>query len=283
MKKMLLNNKNEIPQIGYGTFGLNNSISSKKYLKEAINSGYQLIDTASMYLNETMISEVITESPHPREELFITSKVWVQDLGYNKTKKAVERTMKNLNIDYLDLYLIHAPVGDVHGGWKAMEELYMEGKIKNIGVSNFSEKNLNDLIEFNEIIPAVNQIEMNVFYQPQKVIDYNNKYGIVTQACSPLSSGDLDVFNNKLLKEMSEKYQKSVAQIIIRWLVQKQISLVSKSTHKKHMLENIDVYDFKLSNEDILAINKLQIKDSFSIDYNDPDIIVEINKIKRSL
>lgn len=278
MKTLNLSNGREIPKIGFGTFKLGEE--NKDSIKYAINHGYRLIDTAAMYLNEHIIGEAISEVEIPREELLVSTKLWLQDTGYNNTIKAFNRSLERLNLNYIDIYLLHTPIGDIYGSWKAIEYLYKKGKIKNIGVSNFSKKELEDLIKFSEIKPMINQIEVNVFKQQEKIIKVNNDNNIITQASSPLSSGENNIFNNPTLVNISHRHKKSVSQIAIKWLIEQDISVVPKSVHKSFIKENINVFDFNLSKSDNDKIKRLNAEDILSIDYTDPDIIKELENLK---
>lgn len=273
MKKITLNNGVEMPILGFGVFQITNLEECEQSVLTAIESGYRLIDTAASYQNETAVGKAIKRSALPREELFITTKLWIEDTGYEKTKEAIERSLDKLQLDYLDLYLIHQPYGDIHGSWRAMEELYKEGKIRAIGISNFHPDRVVDLMAFNEIVPAVNQIETHPFHQQietQKFLAENN---IQIQSWASFAEGKNDVFNNELLASIGKKYNKSVAQVVLRWLTQRDIAVIPKSVNRGRMIENIDIFDFELTAEDMATIQSLDTKESLFFSHRDPEIV----------
>lgn len=253
-----LNNGIEMPMIGFGTNTLRDTIGVQS-VSDAISVGYRLIDTAHIYGNEASVGEGIKQSGIDREELFVTSKLWVDDAGYESTKKAFQTSLDKLGLSYLDLYLIHRPRGDVKGTWKAMEELYEEGKIKAIGVSNFSPEQLEELMGYAKIKPAINQIETHVFFQQGNSYEYHKKSGIQMEAWSPFAAGRNDVFNNQVLADIGKKYGKSNAQVSLRWHYQRGIVAIPRSRQKAHMIENLDIFDFELSMSDMKAIAKLDL------------------------
>nr|MDA3823931.1 aldo/keto reductase [Bacteroidales bacterium] len=236
-----------------------NGSTGAKYVSEAISVGYRLIDTAHIYGNEEAVGEGIKLSGINREELFITSKLWVDDAGYESTKKAFETSIKKLGIEYLDLYLIHRPRGDVKGTWKAMEELNKEGKIRAIGVSNFEPEQLDELMDYASIEPAINQIETHVFFQEQESYDYLRKVKIQMEAWSPFAAGRNGIFSNITLTEIGKKYSKSIAQVCLRWHHQRGIIAIPRSSQKAHMIENLNIFDFELSEKDMKTIAKLDL------------------------
>lgn len=271
MQKIKLNNGVEMPLLGFGVFQITDESECEKSVVDAIEAGYRLIDTAASYLNEEAVGRGIKRSGVPREELFITSKLWIQRDGYDGTKRAFENSLKRLQLDYLDLYLIHQPYGDVYGEWRALEDLYKEKKIRAIGVANFHPDRIMDLMIHNEIKPAINQIEVNPFQQQidtQKFLQENN---VQVEAWAPFAEGQNNIFQNDLLLSIAKKYNKSVGQIILRWVSQRGIIVLSKSTHKERMEENIDVLDFELSAEDMAAITTLDTKTSSFFDHRDPE------------
>lgn len=273
MKKITLNNGVEMPILGFGVFQITNLEECEQSVLTAIESGYRLIDTAASYQNETAVGKAIKRSAVPREELFITTKLWIEDTGYEKTKEAIERSLNKLQLDYLDLYLIHQPYGDIHGSWRAMEELYKEGKIRAIGISNFHPDRVVDLMAFNEIVPAVNQIETHPFHQQietQKFLAENN---IQIQSWASFAEGKNDLFNNELLASIGKKYNKSVAQVVLRWLTQRGIAVIPKSVSRGRMIENIDIFDFELTAEDMATIQSLDTKESLFFSHRDPEIV----------
>jgi 2,5-diketo-D-gluconate reductase A len=268
-----LNNGVEMPILGFGVFQVPDPKECERSVYDAIESGYRLIDTAASYMNEESVGNAIKRSSVPREELFITTKLWIQDTGYEATKKAFERSLKKLQLDYLDLYLIHQPYGDVHGSWRAMEELNREEKVRAIGVSNFQPDRVMDLISFNEIVPAVNQIETHPFHQQIETQKFLQENGIQHQSWGPFAEGKNDLFTNEALSSIGKKYNKSIAQVVLRWLTQRGIVAIPKSVRKERMEENFNVFDFQLSNEDIGMIETLDQKTSAFFDHRDPAII----------
>lgn len=253
-----LSNGIEMPMLGFGTNTLRGAIGVQS-VSDAISVGYRLIDTAHIYGNEESVGEGIKQSGINREELFVTSKLWVDDAGYESTKKAFQTSLDKLDMEYLDLYLIHRPRGDIKGTWKAMEALYEEGKIKAIGVSNFSPKQLEELMTYATIKPMVNQIETHVFFQQGNSYDYLKKSGIQMEAWSPFAAGRNDVFNNQILADIGKSYGKSNAQVSLRWHFQRGIVAIPRSRQKAHMIENLDIFDFELSESDMKAIAKLDL------------------------
>lgn len=262
-----------MPILGFGVFQIPDPEECEKGVFEAIEAGYRLIDTAEAYQNEKAVGKAIKRSNVPREELFITTKVWVQNAGYENTKKAFQKSLDRLQLDYLDLYLIHQPYGDVHGSWRAMEELYKEGKIKAIGVSNFQPDRLMDLMVHNEIKPAVNQIETHPFNQQIEVNDFLEDNDVQHQAWGSFAEGKNDLFKNELLVSIGKKYNKSVAQVVLRWLAQRGIVALAKSVHKNRIQENFNSLDFDLSAEDMEAITSLDQKQSLFFDHRDPAMV----------
>jgi diketogulonate reductase-like aldo/keto reductase len=273
MKKVTLNNGIEMPILGFGVFQIADLKECEKSVLNAINVGYRMIDTAASYMNEVAVGDAIKKSGVDRKELFITTKLWVQDTGYEKTKNAFEKSLNKLQLDYLDLYLIHQPYGDIHGSWRAMEEFYKNGKVRAIGVSNFQPDRVMDLIIFNEVVPAVNQIETHPFNQQidtQKFLQENN---VQIESWGPFAEGKNNIFSNELLVSLSGKYKKSVAQVILRWLTQRGVIVIPKSIHRERMIENIYVLDFEISMEDMIAIASLDMKTSMFFDHRNPEII----------
>ncbi len=273
MQKVLLNNGVEMPLLGFGVFQVTDADECERGVYEAIRTGYRLIDTAASYGNEIEVGKAIKRSGVAREELFITTKLWIQDTGYESTKKAFEKSLKRLQSDYLDLYLIHQPFGDIYGSWRAMEDLYREGRIRAIGVSNFQPDRIMDLIIHNKVVPAVNQIETHPFCQQietQKFLQENN---VQIESWGPLAEGKNNIFQNELLLSFAVKYKKSVAQVILRWLTQREVVVIPKSVHKERIVENFDIFDFDLSSEDMDAIVSLDTKKSLFFDHRDPEIV----------
>lgn len=273
MQKVALNNGVEMPILGFGVFQVPDLNECEKAVLDAIETGYRLIDTAASYLNETAVGNAIKISGVPREDLFITTKLWVQDSGYEKTKKAFEKSLNKLQTDYLDLYLIHQPFGDVHGSWRAMEELYKNGKVKAIGVSNFQPDRIMDIITFNEVIPAVNQVETHPFNQQIEVQKFLTKNKVQIESWGPFAEGRNNLFQNELLHLIAAKYKKSIAQVVVRWLTQRGVVAIPKSVKKDRIKENFNIFDFELSIEDMDSIATLDMKKSSFFDHRDPEII----------
>ena len=273
MQKVKLNNGVEIPILGFGVFQITDPSECEKCVVDAIQIGYTHIDTAASYQNEEAVGRGIKKSGVAREELFITTKLWIQRNGYEGALKAFERCLKRLQVEYIDLFLIHQPYGDVYGEWRAMEELYAQGKIRAIGVSNFYPDRITDLMIHNEITPAINQIEVNPFQQQNDTQPFLQDHKVHVEAWAPFAEGRNNVFANELLQSIADKHDKSVAQIILRWLVQRGIIALAKTTHKERMLENISVFDFELSKEDMKAIKTLDTKTSCFFDHRDPEMV----------
>lgn len=273
MEKVKLNNGVEMPILGFGVFQVTDLAECERSVLDAISSGYRLIDTAQSYGNEEAVGRAIKKSNVPREELFITTKLWIQSEGYEGTKKAFESSLQKLQLDYLDLYLIHQPYGDVYGEWRAMEELYKEGKIRAIGVSNFQPDRLIDLIIHNEIVPAVNQVETHPFHQQSDTQNFLVENNVQIESWGPFAEGKNDIFSNELLLSIGTKYNKSIAQVILRWLTQRGVIAIPKSVRKERMEENINIFDFHLDADDMAAIQKLDTKASSFFDHRDPAMV----------
>lgn len=267
-----LNNGVKMPALGFGTFQMNGE-ECRRSVTDAIETGYRLIDTASAYRNEDAVGEAIKQSGVPREQLFITTKLWVSDAGYEKAKAAFDRSLERLGLDYLDLYLIHQPFNDVYAAWRAMEELYKEGRIKAIGVSNFHPDRLMDLIIHNEVKPAVNQIETHVFHQRADSLEFLKEQNVQMEAWSPFGQGRNDFFNNELLRAIGEKHGKTVAQVGLRWHVQRGVIAIPKSSRKDRIAENFDIFDFELTAEDMAQIATLETGNSVFFDHRDPGVV----------
>lgn len=280
MQKIKLNNGVEMPMLGLGVFQIADLDECEQTVLTAIQTGYRLIDTASLYLNETAVGNAIKKSGVAREELFITTKLWVQDTGYEKTKKAFELSLQKLKLEYLDLYLIHQAMGDYYGSWRAMEDLYKEGKIRAIGISNFFPDRVVDLIAHNQIVPAVNQIEVNPYYQRDDEHELLKKNNILTQSWASFAEGKNDFFNNAVISSIGRKYNKSVAQVTLRWLIQRGIAVIPKSVRKERMAENSSVWDFELNKEDMDAITTLDTGKSVFFDHRDPETAEWLTKLR---
>lgn len=273
METVTLNNGVEMPILGFGVFQITDPIECEKSVLNALDTGYRLIDTAASYQNEEAVGKAIRKSGIPREQIFLTTKLWIQDTGYEKTKTAFEKSLKRLNMDYLDLYLIHQPFGDVHGSWRAMEELYKEGKTRAIGISNFHLDRVVDLIAFHDVVPAVNQIETHPFHQQIETQKFLAENGIQIESWGPFAEGRNGLFSNELLGSIGEKYSKSIAQVVLRWLVQRGVVSIPKSVKKERMAENFSVFDFQLSEEDMKLIETLDQKQSAFFDHRDPNMV----------
>lgn len=273
MQKVILNNGIEMPILGFGVFQVTDLKECENGVLGAIETGYRLIDTAASYMNETAVGNAIKKSGVPREDLFITTKLWVQDTGYEKTKKAFEKSLNKLQLEYLDLYLIHQPYGDVYGSWRAMQDLYKEGKIKAIGVSNFQPDRIMDLITFNEVVPAVNQVEVHPFNQQIEVQKFLTENKVQIESWGPFAEGKNNLFQNELLLGIALKYGKSIAQVVLRWLTQRGVIVIPKSVRKERIKENFNISDFELSVEDMVSISTLDLKISSFFDHRDPEII----------
>ncbi len=271
MQTVKLNNGVEIPILGFGVFQITDSCECESSLVDAIQTGYSHIDTAASYQNEEAVGRGIKQSGVAREKLFITTKLWIQRNGYEGTIKAFENSLKRLQLDYIDLYLIHQPFGDVYGEWRAMEELYQQGKVRAIGVSNFPTDRIMDLMVHNEITPAINQIEVNPFHQQIETQKFLQDNSVQIEAWAPFAEGRNNIFQNELLLSIATKNKKSVAQVILRWLLQRGIIVLSKSVRKERMVENISVFDFELSTEDMTVFTTLDTKTSSFFDHRDPE------------
>lgn len=280
MENRVLNNGVEMPILGFGVYQIEDQQQCEDSVTEAIGVGYRLIDTAAAYVNEEAVGRAIRRSDVPRQELFVTTKLWIQDAGYDSAKRAFERSMKRLQLDYLDLYLIHQPFGDVYGSWRAMEELYAEGRIRAIGVSNFYPDRIADFMANNKIVPAVNQIETHPFCQQVESAKFLQDNGIQVESWGPFAEGRNNLFSNELLASIGAKYGKSIAQIVLRWLTQRGVVVIPKSTHKERIAENFDIFDFSLSEQDMAAIATLDTGESCFFSHRDPQTVTWINGIK---
>lgn len=273
MNSVKLNNGVEMPILGFGVFQVTDLKECENSVLQAIEAGYRLIDTAAIYMNETAVGNAIKISGVEREDLFVTTKLWVHDTGYEKTKAAFAKSLNKLQLDYLDLYLIHQPYSDVHGSWRAMEELYKEGKVRAIGVSNFHPDRVMDIIAFNEIAPAVNQIETHPFNQQIEAQKFLIDTGVQLESWGPFAEGRNNLFQNDLLLSIAARYNKSLAQVVLRWLTQRGIVAIPKSVKKERIKENFNIFDFELNQEDMKAIVNLDMKKSSFFDHRDPEII----------
>ncbi|OPH56891.1 2,5-diketo-D-gluconic acid reductase [Paenibacillus ferrarius] len=273
MQKVMLNNGVEMPVLGFGVYQIAEQNECEQSVYEAIIAGYRLIDTAASYLNEEAVGRAIKRSGVAREELFITTKLWVQDTGYERTKKAFHKSLQRLQLDYLDLYLIHQPYGDVFGSWRAMEELYREGKVRAIGVSNFHMDRLIDLMIHNEVVPAVNQVETHPFNQQIESAKFMKENNVQIESWAPFAEGRNNLFQNEVLVSIAEKVNKSVAQVVLRWLTQREVVVIPKSVRKERIIENFNIFDFELSQEDMASITTLDTKESLFFSHRDPEMV----------
>ena len=281
MEFVTLNNGLKMPKVGFGVYQIKNQEQCKQAVLDAIDVGYRLIDTAQSYGNEEAVGKAIQETQVPRSELFTTTKVWISNYGYEKAKASVEESLKKMQLDYIDLVLLHQPFNDYYGAYKALEDLYKEGKIKAIGVSNFYPDRLVDLAIFSDVKPAVNQVEVNVFHQQTTAQTYNEKYEVQMKAWAPFAEGRNNMFTNPELKAIGDKYGKSIAQVILRWLVQRGIVPLAKSVKKERMQENINIFDFELSDEDMAVIAKMDKKESSFFDHYDASTVEMIAGLNR--
>jgi 2,5-diketo-D-gluconate reductase A len=283
MQKVKLNNGVEMPILGFGVFQVTDLAECERSVMDAINTGYRLIDTAASYMNEEAVGRAIRNSGARREDLFVTTKLWIQSNGYEGTKKAFGNSLKRLNLDYLDLYLMHQPYGDVYGEWRAMQDLYREGKIRAIGVSNFHPDRLVDLILHNEIIPAVNQIETHPFHQQTDTQKFLIENGVQMESWGPFAEGRNNIFQNELLLSIGKKHNKTIAQVVLRWLTQRGVVAIPKSVRKERMEENFSIFNFELSAGDMEAINTLDTKTSSFFDHRDPAMVKWLGERKLAI
>ncbi|MDN2697118.1 aldo/keto reductase [Janthinobacterium sp. SUN073] len=273
MNYVTLNNKIQMPVVGYGVFQIADANECQRSVVDAIETGYRLIDTAASYMNEEAVGKGLRASGVPREELFVTSKLWVQETGYERTQQAIEKSLRRLQLDYLDLYLIHQPFGDVHGSWRAMEDAYRAGKVRAIGVSNFHPDRLMDIVAFNEIAPAVNQVEVNPFQQQLESAAFMKGIGVQAEAWAPFAEGRNGLFQNEALLAIASHHGKTVGQVVLRWLMQRGIVSLAKSVRKERMAENIAIFDFALEQTDMDRIQALDTNTSSFFSHRDPAIV----------
>jgi 2,5-diketo-D-gluconate reductase A len=280
MKKITLNNGIEMPALGFGVFQMRDLAECERAVADAIEVGYRLIDTAASYMNEEAVGRGLKNSGVPRKQLFVTTKLWVQDASYEGAKRAVKNSLKRLQLDYLDLYLIHQPYGDVYGAWRAMEELHQEGTLRAIGISNFYPDRVVDFVLHNKVTPAVNQIEINPFNQKIEAQQLHDKYKIQTEGWAPFAEGLHGIFENPTLASIAAKYGKSVAQVILRWHIQRNIVVIPKSVKKERIVQNLSVFNFELSEEDMSAIKALDTKTTAFFDHRDPEWVERLSMRK---
>ena len=275
-----LNNGVAMPLLGFGVFQMDDAAECERSVDDALATGYRLLDTAASYRNEEAVGNAIRRSGVAREELFLTTKLWVQDAGYEKARRAFDRSMQKLQLDYLDLYLIHQPFGDVHGAWRAMQELYREGRVRAIGVSNFQPDRVMDLIVHNEVIPAVNQVETHPFNQQIEPQRFLEEQKVQIEAWGPFAEGRNDIFKNPLLHSIADEHGKTVAQVILRWLTQRGVVAIPKSVRRERIEENFNVFDFNLTPENMAAVASLDTKTSSFFDHRDPMMVKWIGEMK---
>ena len=280
MEFVTLNNGVKMPLEGFGVFQVPDPAVCEQAVLDAIATGYRLVDTAAAYMNEQAVGAAIQKCGVPREELFITTKLWVQDASYEGAKRAIETSLRNLGLDYIDLYLIHQPMGDYIGAYRAMEEAYREGKLKAIGVCNFYPNRLADLCETVEVTPAVNQVELHPFFQQENALTLMKEYGVVPEAWGPFAEGNHGIFTHPVLTEIGKQYGNTAAQVALRWNVQRGVVVIPKSIHKNRMEQNIDIWDFQLSEEDMAQIAKLDLGHSEIVDHSDPGFVKMLHSMK---
>jgi 2,5-diketo-D-gluconate reductase A len=277
-----LNNELGMPILGFGVFQMNDSEECERSVIDAIEVGYRLIDTAASYGNEEAVGRAIKRSGVARDELFVTTKLWIKDAGYESAKRAFQRSLDRLQLDTLDLYLIHQPYNDVYGAWRAMQELYREGRVKAIGVSNFHPDRVMDFIVHNEIVPAVNQVETHPFHQQIDTQKFLQENGVQIESWGPFAEGKNNIFGNELLRSIADKHQKSVAQVILRWLTQRGVVAIPKSIRKERIAENFNIFDFELGHDDMAAIATLDTKQSLFFDHRDPAMVKWLGTAQRN-
>jgi 2,5-diketo-D-gluconate reductase A len=277
MQTVKLNNGIEMPMLGFGVYLIEDQDACERSVLEAFEAGYRLIDTASLYVNEEAVGRAIRKSGLPREELFITTKFWIRDAGYEKTMASFARSQEKLGLDMIDLFLVHQAFGDYYGSWRAMQELYAQGKVRAIGVSNFYPDRLVDLVINSDLTPAVNQVEINPFLQQHEAQVWNEKYGVCMEAWAPMARGKGDLFQNPVLMGVAAKYQKTVAQVVLRWLTQRGIIVIPKSVHKERMIENFNIFDFILDPEDLERIKTLDTGISSFGSHSNPEQDIKLS------
>ncbi len=283
MQEVTLNNGMKMPILGYGVFQIADEAECERCVVDAVAAGYRLIDTATSYKNEEAVGRGLKNCGVPRDQLFVTSKLWVEDASYERARVAIDKSLKRLGLDYLDLYLIHQPFSDVHGAWRAMEEAHRAGKLRAIGLSNFQPDRLADITAFNEITPAVNQIEVNPFHQQAESIDYMRSIGVQPEAWAPFAEGRNNLFQNEHLVEIAQRNGKTVGQVVLRWLVQRGVVALAKSVRKERMVENLAVFDFELSEADMQFIATLETGKSSFFSHRDPAIVKWMSERKLGL
>ena len=276
METIKLNNGVKMPLEGFGVFQVDDLQICEQAVLEAIQTGYRLIDTASVYMNEEAVGRALKASGVARQDIFLTSKAYIQEMGYEKTKQAFAQSLEKLDVEYLDLYLIHQPFGDYYGAWRAMEELYKDGRIRAIGVSNFTSDRIIDLCNNVDVIPAVNQIELHPFFQREEELEILKEYGIAAQAWAPFAEGMNGMFMNPVLVEIGKKYNKTAAQVVLRWNIERNVSVIPKSVHKNRMEQNLAIWDFSLNEEDMKKIATLDLGHPQMLDTRKPSEVKRV-------
>lgn len=272
MEYVTLSNGVKMPILGYGVYQVTQE-ECERCVMDALKVGYRLLDTAQSYFNEEQVGSAIKKSGVPREDIFLTTKVWLEHYGYEQTKASVLESMRKLQTDYLDLVLLHQPFSDTYGAYRALEELYEEGKIRAVGISNFYVDRMVDFASFNRIKPMVNQVEINIYNQQKELKKWADKYGIQLEAWAPFGEGRRGIFNDPVIAEIASKYHKTAAQVMLRWNIQRGVVVIPKSTHIERMKENFDVFDFALTNEDMSAISSLDKAESLFFSHYDPNMV----------
>ena len=280
MQYRTLSNGVELPMVGYGTFQIRDAVQCEQCVLQAVETGYRLFDTAASYENEAAVGAALRSSGVPREELFLITKLWGQDAGYDGTLKAFDRSLKKLGLGHIDLYLVHQPFGDYYGAWRAMERLYREGAVRAIGVSNFTPERLVDLCMNQEVKPMVNQIEIHPFFQQNTALRVMEDYGVVPQAWGPFSEAQKDIFHHKTLAKIAGRHGKTTAQVILRWHLQRKIPVIPKTVHRERMIENLNVFDFELTGKEMESIAGMDIGHSEIIDHHCFSIARQLNSVK---
>jgi 2,5-diketo-D-gluconate reductase A len=283
MRHVTLNNGIRMPIVGFGVFQIADAAECERSVVDAIECGYRLIDTAASYMNEEAVGRGLRRSGVARDELFVTSKLWVQDTGFERTREAIDKSLRRLQLDHLDLYLIHQPFGDVHGSWRAMEEAYKAGKVRAIGLSNFQPDRLMDIKAFNEVPPAVNQVEVNPFHQQEESVRFMRDNGVQAEAWAPFAEGRNNLFQQEALVALADKHRKSVGQVVLRWLVQRGVVALAKSVRKERMAENLDIFDFELDRDDMARIATLETGTSSFFSHRDPAIVKRMSERRLDL
>jgi 2,5-diketo-D-gluconate reductase A len=282
MDYVTLNDGNLMPQLGFGVFQIDDLAECERAVSEALSVGYRLLDTAASYGNEEAVGRAIAASGLARDQLFVTTKLWLEDAGYDGTKRAIDRSLQRLGVDYLNLYLIHQPFGDYYGSWRAMEELHREGVLRSIGVSNFFPDRLVDLIMHNEITPAVDQVETHVFNQRTADQQVMQHYGVQIESWGPFAEGKNGFFTNPTLAGIAQTHGKSVAQVALRWMIQRGVVVIPKSVRKERMAQNLDVFDFTLTDDEMMQIAGLDLGTTMFFDHRDPEQVARLNSLRRA-